>query len=166
MDAIYIDPPYNTGAKDWKYNNDYVEGDDLYRHSKWLAMMERRLTAREGVVESGRIGADRHDRREGVLCRLGLLLEQTFAEAVIQMVTTIVNPARTPSYRAISQGRRNTSILSCLVRPRIGQEVDPDFGGGSRVSWRTLRRSDASSARGTSKEGPGQFYPIYVNQTE
>lgn len=36
VDAIYIDPPYNTGAKDWKYNNDYVEGDDLYRHSKWL----------------------------------------------------------------------------------------------------------------------------------
>jgi adenine-specific DNA-methyltransferase len=35
VDAIYIDPPYNTGAKDWKYNNDYVEGDDLYRHSKW-----------------------------------------------------------------------------------------------------------------------------------
>ena len=43
VDAIYIDPPYNTGAKDWKYNPDYVEGDDLYRHSKWLAMMERRL---------------------------------------------------------------------------------------------------------------------------
>ena len=43
VDAIYIDPPYNTGAKDWKYNNDYVEADDLYRHSKWLAMMERRL---------------------------------------------------------------------------------------------------------------------------
>jgi adenine-specific DNA-methyltransferase len=48
IDAIYIDPPYNTGARDWKYNNDYVEADDHYRHSKWLAMMERRLlTARE-----------------------------------------------------------------------------------------------------------------------
>lgn len=43
VDAIYIDPPYNTGAKDWKYNNAYVEAEDLYRHSKWLAMMERRL---------------------------------------------------------------------------------------------------------------------------
>ncbi|RAF21854.1 site-specific DNA-methyltransferase, partial [Burkholderia multivorans] len=30
VDAIYIDPPYNSGARDWKYNNDYVEGDDLY----------------------------------------------------------------------------------------------------------------------------------------
>jgi adenine-specific DNA-methyltransferase len=43
VDVIYIDPPYNTGARDWKYNNDYVESDDEYRHSKWLAMMERRL---------------------------------------------------------------------------------------------------------------------------
>ena len=36
VDCIYIDPPYNTGAKDWKYNNDYVDGSDSYRHSKWL----------------------------------------------------------------------------------------------------------------------------------
>ena len=43
IDAIYIDPPYNTGARDWKYNNNYVDTDDGYRHSKWLAMMERRL---------------------------------------------------------------------------------------------------------------------------
>ena len=43
VDCIYIDPPYNTGAKDWKYNNDYVDNNDAYRHSKWLAMMERRL---------------------------------------------------------------------------------------------------------------------------
>ncbi|WP_413617106.1 DNA methyltransferase [Gordonia rubripertincta] len=48
VDCIYIDPPYNTGAKDWKYNNDYVESDDHYRHSKWLAFIERRLlVARE-----------------------------------------------------------------------------------------------------------------------
>jgi adenine-specific DNA-methyltransferase len=40
IDVIYIDPPYNSGAKDWKYNNDYVGEEDLYRHSKWLAMLE------------------------------------------------------------------------------------------------------------------------------
>src|SRR5690349_14830678 len=43
VDAIYIDPPYNTGARDWKYNNNYVDSEDAYRHSKWLAFMERRL---------------------------------------------------------------------------------------------------------------------------
>ena len=34
VDAIYIDPPYNSGARDWKYNNDYIAADDSYRHSK------------------------------------------------------------------------------------------------------------------------------------
>ena len=43
VDFIYIDPPYNTTDKDWKYNNDYVDRDDAYRHSKWLAFMHRRL---------------------------------------------------------------------------------------------------------------------------
>ena len=43
VDCIYIDPPYNTGAKDWKYNNDYVDGADEYRHSKWLSFMKKRL---------------------------------------------------------------------------------------------------------------------------
>jgi hypothetical protein len=43
VDVIYIDPPYNTGARDWKYNNDYVDVVDEYRHSKWLAMMKKRL---------------------------------------------------------------------------------------------------------------------------
>src|SRR5439155_22488146 len=43
VDCIYIDPPYNSGAKDWKYNNDYVAEDDRYRHSKWLSFIDKRL---------------------------------------------------------------------------------------------------------------------------
>src|SRR3989344_3395396 len=43
IDVIYIDPPYNTGAKNWKYNNSFVEKEDSFRHSKWLNMMEKRL---------------------------------------------------------------------------------------------------------------------------
>jgi adenine-specific DNA-methyltransferase len=43
IDLIYIDPPYNTGAKNWKYNNDYVDKEDAYRHSKWLSLMRHRL---------------------------------------------------------------------------------------------------------------------------
>ena len=50
VDCIYIDPPYNTGAKDWKYNNDYVDGADTYRHSKWLSMMERRLKLAKKIL--------------------------------------------------------------------------------------------------------------------
>ena len=43
VDCIYIDPPYNTGARDWKYNNNYVDSTDSWRHSKWLSMMKKRL---------------------------------------------------------------------------------------------------------------------------
>jgi adenine-specific DNA-methyltransferase len=43
IDCIYIDPPYNSGAHDWKYNNDYVDDTDAYKHSKWLSMMKDRL---------------------------------------------------------------------------------------------------------------------------
>jgi adenine-specific DNA-methyltransferase len=56
VDCIYIDPPYNTGARDWKYNNDYVDGRrPSCRHTKWLAMMERRLQLAKAAPESGGI---------------------------------------------------------------------------------------------------------------
>ena len=161
VDAIYIDPPYNTGAKDWKYNNDYVEGDDLYRHSKWLAMMERRLLiARELLNPADSVLIVTIDEKEYL--RLGLLVEQLFHEAAIEMVTTVVNPRG--RHRPGRFARSEEYIFTVMLgRSAVGQEVDPDFGGGSRVPWRTLRRSDATSARGTSKGGPAQFYPIYVN---
>jgi adenine-specific DNA-methyltransferase len=90
VDAIYIDPPYNTGAKDWKYNNDYVEGDDLYRHSKWLAMMERRLLlAKELLNPADSVLIVTIDEKEYL--RLGMLMEQVFPEARIQMVSSVIN---------------------------------------------------------------------------
>ena len=87
VDCIYIDPPYNTGASDWKYNNDYVDADDAYRHSKWLAFMERRLKlAKELLNPEDSVLIVTIDEKEYL--RLGLLLEQTFPEATIQMVTS------------------------------------------------------------------------------
>ena len=43
VDVIYIDPPYNTGSKDFIYDDNYVNIDDSYRHSKWLSFMSKRL---------------------------------------------------------------------------------------------------------------------------
>jgi adenine-specific DNA-methyltransferase len=43
IDVIYIDPPYNTGNKDFKYNDTFVDKEDSYRHSKWLSFMDKRL---------------------------------------------------------------------------------------------------------------------------
>lgn len=61
VDCIYIDPPYNSGATDWKYNNNYVDGNDSYRHSKWLSMIESRLLLAKKTAQSEELGADCHD---------------------------------------------------------------------------------------------------------
>ncbi|MCQ4620720.1 site-specific DNA-methyltransferase [Corynebacterium sp. CCUG 71335] len=90
IDCIYIDPPYNTGAKDWKYNNDYVDGDDGYRHSKWLSFMERRLlVAKQLLNPDNSVLIVTIDEKEYL--RLGMLLEQTFPEARIQMVSSVIS---------------------------------------------------------------------------
>ena len=67
VDCIYIDPPYNTGNEGWIYGDKYVSSDDGYRHSKWLAFMQRRLAlakkllAATGVIIVA-IGDDEHHR--------------------------------------------------------------------------------------------------------
>ncbi len=89
-DTIYLDPPYNSGAKDWKYNNDYVEKDDSYRHSKWLAMMERRLSvAKELLNPADSVLIVTIDEKE--VHRLSLLLEQILPEAKVQMITSVIS---------------------------------------------------------------------------
>lgn len=91
VDCIYIDPPYNTRDNDWKYNNDYVNGDDAYKHSKWLAMMERRLKLAKSLLNpEDSVLICTIDEKEYL--RLGMLLEQIFPSAHIQMVSIVINP--------------------------------------------------------------------------
>ena len=52
IDVIYIDPPYNTGSRDFMYNDRYVDGNDLFRHSKWLSFMEKRLRLARSIMSS------------------------------------------------------------------------------------------------------------------
>ena len=88
VDCIYIDPPYNTGARDWKYNNDYVDGADEYRHSKWLSFMQKRLEIAKRLLNpNDSVLIVTIDEKEYL--HLGCLLEETFKDARIQMITTI-----------------------------------------------------------------------------
>jgi adenine-specific DNA-methyltransferase len=92
VDCIYIDPPYNSGARDWKYNNDYVDDSDAYRHSKWLAFMERRLKLTKELLNPyDSVLIVTIDEKEYL--RLGLLLEQTFAGSAMQMASIVTNPS-------------------------------------------------------------------------
>lgn len=165
VDAIYIDPPYNTGARDWKYNNDYVEGDDLYRHSKWLAFMERRLKLAKRLLKpANAVLIVSIDEKEYL--RLGLLLEQTFPEADIQMVSSQINPAA--SARMGSFGRVDEYIYFVRLGGAVAQRValsrewvsskGRTHTGAPR--WDMLRRSGGGARR---QDSPGGFYPIYVD---
>lgn len=166
VDAIYIDPPYNSGAKDWKYNNDYVERDDSYRHSKWLAMMERRLlVAKELLNPEDSVLIVTIDEKEYL--RLGLLLEQIFPEAGIQMVSSQINPAAVA--RAGAFGRSDEYIyfvkfgVSSPKRIGLSREWVSSKGRTHNVAirWDLLRRSGKKGSE--RKDSPGCFYPIYVD---
>jgi adenine-specific DNA-methyltransferase len=163
IDAIYIDPPYNSGAKDWKYNNDYVENDDLYRHSKWLAFLERRLrVAKELLKPEDSVLIVTIDEKEYL--RLGLLLEQTFPEAQMQMVSSVINPKGTG--RGNEMLRVNEFIFFLWFGSAKLGTFEPEDQDDDPVAWETMRRRNLASKRGRRGKGacgPNQFYPIYVN---
>lgn len=190
VDAIYIDPPYNTGAKDWKYNNDYVESDDQYRHSKWLAMMERRLlVAKELLNPSDSALIVTIDEKEYL--RLGLLLEQLFPEARMQMISSSINPkgsARGKEFYRVDEyifflafGKAVVQDFLipglCVTKAEISKDDDSevvDDDGESEptealsnttealpvVRWASLLRSGSGAQR---EESHLKFYPVYVD---
>lgn len=165
VDAIYIDPPYNSGASDWKYNNNYVGEDDLYRHSKWLAFMERRLvTAKELLKPSGTliVTIDEHEVR-----RLGLLLEQVLEGFTIQQVTIVINP------KGVTQGylsRVEEYAFFCFGPEAKIYSGDDDLltikdsatsdDGYARPRWKGLLRSGDEAER---KDREQMFYPVWIN---
>lgn len=161
VDCIYIDPPYNTGAKDWKYNNDYVDDNDAYRHSKWLSMMQKRLKlAKKLLNPNDSVLIVTIDEKEYL--HLGCLLEEMFPEARIQMVSSVINPSGSKRLNSFS---RNDEYLFFVMIGNASPCGIKTQASSSRmdVTWETFRRHDLQSRRGTSKGGTSQFYPIYVN---
>lgn len=160
VDCIYIDPPYNTGAKDWKYNNDYVDGVDEFRHSKWLSMMKKRLEIAHDLLNpNDSVLIVTIDEKEYL--HLGCLLEEMFSEAKIQMVSSLIN--RHGTSRSNEFSRTNEFIFFVMLGNYSISSIDSAayLSEGSGLHWHTLRRSTASNIRDA--QHPNQFYPIYVN---
>lgn len=160
VDCIYIDPPYNTGSRDWKYNNDYVDSKDSWRHSKWLSMMQKRLKIARRILnpETGVliVTIDEHE-----VHHLRTLLEELFPEAYIQMVTIVINPkgvasgkfARVEEYAFFCFMPQ--AQLSKLEDSMLGEKITTQ-----KVRWSVLLRSGTDAQREDSKN---QFYPILVD---
>ncbi len=164
VDCIYIDPPYNTGARDWKYNNDYVDNSDQYRHSKWLSFMKKRLKlAKKLLNPQDSVLIVTIDEKEYL--HLGCLLEELFSEADIEMVTSVIN-ARGKQRTGKFARTEEYIFFVKLGKAFVHQEDDPDYQEGADVPWRTMRRSSLAGARGKHGAGacgPNQFFPVYVS---
>lgn len=81
IDVIYIDPPYNTGNKDFVYNDSFVDREDGYRHSKWLSFMSKRLRiAKRLLSDKGVIFISIDDNEQA---QLKMLCDEVFGEELM-----------------------------------------------------------------------------------
>ena len=163
VDCIYIDPPYNTGAKDWKYNNDYVDGVDAYRHSKWLSMMQKRLKIAKNLLNPGcAVLIVTIDEKEYL--HLGCLLEEMFPEANMQMITSVISRNGTSRENEFSRVEEYIYILRFgqMGVTRTNDNMLSEDGKGviSRVWFNFMRTSTPRS------KTKGQFVPIFIDTKE
>ena len=167
VDCIYIDPPYNTGARDWKYNNDYVDGTDAYRHSKWLSFMEKRLRmAKKLLNPKDSVLIVTIDEKEYL--HLGCLLEEIFTEARIQMITTVISAkgvVRTGQFSRVEEDIYILELGNSSVQPGIYNMLDDEIKKepDRSIEWLGFRRR-APQAKRNSR--PNQFYPVFVSNSD
>ena len=183
VDCIYIDPPYNTGARDWKYNNDYVDGADEYRHSKWLSFMQKRLEIAKRLLNpNDSVLIVTIDEKEYL--HLGCLLEEMFPFARIQMVDSIIN-RKGVSHKGtqksdngrleITQFSRVSEYIFFVMLGNASMAKSEcnmldsqryEFSStevNENVQWLSMLRRGAASRRA---DKPKHFYPIFVNPIE
>lgn len=84
IDVIYIDPPYNTGNKDFKYNDRFVDKEDSYRHSKWLSFMSKRLRLAKNLMKEDGVIFISIDDNE--YAQLKLICDELFGEDNLETI--------------------------------------------------------------------------------
>lgn len=162
VDCIYIDPPYNTGARDWKYNNDYVDGNDGWRHSKWLAFMEKRLKLAKRLLKpDNSVLVITIDEKEYI--HLGMLLEEMFPDARMQMVTIVINAPGQTRKQQLARVEEYAYFLffGSAEPPLVADDLlnDKPSHNPSTVRWESLLRSGTNSRR---VDRPALFYPVFI----
>jgi adenine-specific DNA-methyltransferase len=172
IDFIYIDPPYNTGAKDWKYNNSFVDEFDPYRHSKWLSFMKKRLKLAKTLLKPTGIICVTIDDYE--LPRLWCLLDQIFGEKN-HLGTVIIrnNPKGRKTERKVSLIHEYALFYGRSEKAKIQKlEIAPEdkthnYKQEEDGSWFlpvNLRKQGVDSLA-VNKKGKlsDRYYPIYYD---
>ena len=153
IDLIYIDPPYNTGAKNWKYNNDFVDKEDAYRHSKWLSMMRHRLNLAKNLLKDDGVLICAIDDNEQA--HLSVLIESIFAAHEQHIVTILHNP----------KGVQGTNFsytheYAIFVIPKDRKTIGDRSLSEKEIYVSNLRNWGNESERTDAKNC---FYPIIVS---
>lgn len=172
IDFVYIDPPYNTGAKDWKYNNSYVDEHDPYRHSKWLSFMQKRLRFVKHLLKDTGIICVTIDDYE--MPRLWCLMDEVFGEKN-HLGTVVIrnNPGGRKTARKVALvheyalffGKSNAaSIKKIEILPEEKTHNYIQDGDGSYYEERNLRK-DGVDSLAFNKKGKlsDRYYPIYYD---
>jgi adenine-specific DNA-methyltransferase len=150
IDFIYIDPPYNTGNKDFKYNDEFVDKDDAFRHSKWLTFMAKRLKiAKELLKDTGVIFVSIGEDEQA---NLKLLMDSVFGESNF-IETFIWESIFRPSNLGKSV-RRNSEYVLCYVKRKY-----EDFSLSQKSQE---AQGEASLTQNNNKPRTLKFPPNYV----
>lgn len=126
VDVIYIDPPYNTGNKDFRYNDDYVDKDDAWRHSKWLSFMEKRLKHAKSILKDDGVIFVSIDENEAG--QLKLICDEIFGEANFAGQFNWFKSATPPALSL--KVKRKLEYILCYERHRTSRK----FCGVKKVS--------------------------------
>jgi adenine-specific DNA-methyltransferase len=166
IDVIYIDPPYNTGSTDWRYNNDYVDKEDSFRHSKWISFMDKRLRmARNLLKENGIICVTIDDYE---IPRLLMLMEEIFNE--FNHLGTIPirnNPAGRSTTKGVSITHEYAIFFGKTEKARVGRlernqkQIDryKEEDNKGKFEWVNFRKPGSMRS-----ESPKMFYPIFISE--
>lgn len=167
IDVIYIDPPYNTGNQDFKYNDRFVDKTDGFRHSKWLNFMAKRLIlAQELLKETGVIFISIDDNEQA---QLKMLCDKIFGhDNFVSCITIYSNPRGRQSNADVALTHEYLLVylksdLAKLTGEKLSSEKikeyrNKDEGGFYREIGLRLR-----GGRATAEEAPTLHFPIYVN---
>jgi len=168
IDVIYIDPPYNTGNKDFVYNDKYVEKEDGYRHSKWLNFIDKRLNLAHSLLkETGVIFISIDDHE---MAQLKLLCDNIFGkDNFIANVIVQSNP-RGKQQMKIAVGHEYLLIYGKNIEyvnfkdQELSNEQIKQYNkinsDGYKYREMGLRKRGAASKR---VDVPNLFYPIFIN---
>lgn len=168
IDLIYIDPPYNTGNKSWRYNNNYVDKEDRYRHSKWLSFMSKRLKLAKRLLTDNGIIICAIDDYE--FATLKLTFDKIFGEHN-RLGTLIVvhNPrgrnddkffASQHEYILIYAKNKANAHVKDFELNENDKKLYSKYDDISYYAETSYIRTGNNSKR---TERPNLFYPIYYN---